>query len=75
MGHTTAKMTLRYLKTLSTEEACIREVLEETGLEARVTKLVGVFTSPDIAIEYADGNLIHRLHLALKQRLPGANWG
>ena len=37
-------------------EACIRETMEETGLEARVTRLVGIYMSPDLIIEYADGN-------------------
>ena len=40
----------------SAEEACIREVLEETGLEVRVKRLIGIYTSPDMIIEYADGN-------------------
>jgi len=40
----------------SAEEACIREAMEETGLEIRVNKLVGIYTSPNLIIEYADGN-------------------
>lgn len=40
----------------SAAEACIREVMEETGLKVRVTKLVGIYTSPDLIIEYDDGN-------------------
>lgn len=40
----------------SLEETCIREVWEETGLHARVTRLVGIYTSPNFAVEYADGN-------------------
>ena len=40
----------------SAEETCIRETLEETGLEIRVTRLVGIYTSPDVIIEYEDGN-------------------
>ena len=37
-------------------EACAREVWEETGLEVRVTRLIGVYTSPHLRAEYADGN-------------------
>ena len=40
----------------SASEACIRETIEETGLEVRVTRLVGIYTSPDMVVEYADGN-------------------
>src|SRR3954447_23631318 len=40
----------------SAAEACEREVLEETGLRVTVTKLSGVYTSPDWVIQYGDGN-------------------
>ena len=42
----------------SASECCVREVLEETGLQVRVTGLTGVYTSPDLIVEYADGNQI-----------------
>jgi ADP-ribose pyrophosphatase YjhB (NUDIX family) len=37
-------------------ETCIREVLEETGLEVRIIRLLGVYSSPHRMVEYADGN-------------------
>lgn len=40
------------------EEACMRELWEETGLKVHVSRLVGVYTSPDFLIEYADGNRV-----------------
>jgi ADP-ribose pyrophosphatase YjhB (NUDIX family) len=40
----------------SVVETCIREVLEETGLEVRIVRLLGVYSSPHRMIEYADGN-------------------
>ena len=35
----------------SASETCIREVMEETGLQIRVTRLIGVYTTPDMLIE------------------------
>jgi len=40
----------------SAPEACAREVLEETGLVVRVGRLVGVYTTPNLIVQYADGN-------------------
>lgn len=40
----------------SAAETCVREVLEETGLQISVRRLVGVYTDPHFVIEYADGN-------------------
>ena len=42
----------------SAAEACAREVVEETGLTVQVGKLVGVYTTPNMVIVYADGNRI-----------------
>ena len=35
----------------SAQETCIREALEETGLQVQVARLVGIYTSPDLSIE------------------------
>ena len=40
----------------SVTEAYAREVLEETGLQVRVRRLIAVYNSPHILIEYPDGN-------------------
>jgi 8-oxo-dGTP pyrophosphatase MutT (NUDIX family) len=40
----------------SIAETCERETREETGLEVRVKRLIGVYTSPDWVLEYAGGN-------------------
>ena len=37
-------------------ECCAREALEETGLQVQVRRLIGVYTNPHVAVEYADGN-------------------
>ena len=40
----------------SVAEAVEREVWEETGLRVRATRLLGVYSSPDMLVAYADGN-------------------
>jgi len=40
----------------SAAETCEREVLEETGLKVRATKLLGVYSNPDQLVIYKDGN-------------------
>ena len=40
----------------SAAEACAREIREELGLEIEVGRLIGVYSSPDILVRYADGN-------------------
>jgi len=41
----------------SLTEACRREVLEETGLTIKVHRLIGIYTSPNLTLEYPDGNI------------------
>jgi ADP-ribose pyrophosphatase YjhB (NUDIX family) len=43
----------------SLEECCVREVLEETGLQVRVKRLTGVYSNPDQLVIYPDGNQAH----------------
>ncbi len=59
----------------SVEETCIREVLEETGLDVQVTRLVGVYTSPDIMVEYADGNRIQLVAFSFEAVIVGGELG
>ncbi len=40
----------------SVAETCVREVREETGLEVEVVRLIGIYSSPDVLVAYADGN-------------------
>jgi len=47
----------------SASECCAREVMEETGLEVRVGRLVGVYSTPHRIMEYADGNRRQGLNL------------
>ena len=40
----------------SVAKACAREVREETGLHVRVGRLIAVYSSPHVLLEYPDGN-------------------
>src|SRR5579859_6720427 len=53
------------------EETCLREILEETGLNIQITKLVGVYSSPDFIVEYADGNRYQLIALSFAAEVIG----
>ena len=55
----------------SAAEACLRELVEETGLEARVVRLVGIYTTPDLLIEYPDGNKIQPVSFSFEVEVIG----
>ena len=40
----------------SIEETCVRETLEEVCLKVRITRLIGIYTNPNVIVEYEDGN-------------------
>lgn len=50
-------------------ECIVREVLEETGLEAQVVALIGVYSTPDIVVEYGDGNRIQFVALTFELKI------
>ena len=55
----------------SVAETCIREVKEETGLDVRITRLIGVYSSPDMIIEYEDGNRWQLVALSFEAEIIG----
>ena len=59
----------------SAAEACVREVLEETCLEARATRLVGIYTTPDLLIEYPDGNKTQPVAFSFEAEITGGKLG
>lgn len=59
----------------SAAEACAREVREETGLEVRLVRLVGVYSDPHRAVEYADGHRYHVVSLHFEAEAVGGALG
>ena len=43
----------------SAQDCCVRETLEETGLQTRIVRLVSANTHPQSVVHYPDGN-VHR---------------
>lgn len=59
----------------SAAEACEREVFEETGLRARVKRLVGVYSHADQLVVYPDGNKAHIVALHFEAEVIGGELG
>lgn len=55
----------------SIEDCAVREVKEETGLDVRVTGLVGVYTNPNHVMEYTDGEVRQQFSLCFTTELLG----
>lgn len=59
----------------SAAEACVREVEEETGLQVRVKRLVGVYSDPNQLVVYPDGNKVQVVALNFEVELLGGELG
>ena len=59
----------------SAAETCVREVLEETGLEVEVTRLVGIYTSPDMLVAYSDGTKVQPVTFSFEAEIIGGELG
>lgn len=59
----------------SASEACVREVWEETGLAVAITRLIGIYTSPDHITQYADGNRFQFVSFCFEATVTGGALG
>jgi ADP-ribose pyrophosphatase YjhB (NUDIX family) len=57
----------------SVAEACVREILEETGLKVEVVRLIGIYSDPHRVAQYADGNRYHAVTLNFEARVVGGS--
>src|SRR5262245_36376580 len=57
----------------SVTQAIVREVREETGLEVAPTRLVGVYSAPELGqiVTYPDGNTIHYVSASFECTVVG----
>ena len=56
-------------------EACIREMHEETGLEVRVVRLIGVYSSPNFVLDYGERGRFQVVALNFEVETVGGELG
>lgn len=59
----------------SATEACVREVLEETGLSVRVKRFVGVYSHPDQLTVYSETDKFQIVALHFEAEVVGGELG
>jgi ADP-ribose pyrophosphatase YjhB (NUDIX family) len=59
----------------SVAEGCVREIREETGLEAEVMALLGVYSTPHRRIDYDDGRKVQIVALCFVAQITGGTLG
>jgi 8-oxo-dGTP pyrophosphatase MutT (NUDIX family) len=59
----------------SAAEACAREYLEETGLVVHVGRLIGLYSSPDVLLDYGDGGCQQIVGLLFAVEVVGGTLG
>ena len=57
------------------EECCQREVFEETGLEIRTRRLIGVYSNRDQLVIYPDGHRVQIVVLSFEAEVTGGTLG
>jgi ADP-ribose pyrophosphatase YjhB (NUDIX family) len=56
-------------------EACVREMHEETGLEVRVVRLIGVYSSPNTVLDYGERGCFQVVALNFEVEAIGGELG
>ena len=59
----------------SIEECCMREVFEETGLEVRPRRLIGVYSNRDQLVVYPDRHKVQIVVLSFEAEITGGKLG
>ena len=57
------------------EECCQREVREETGLEVRTKRLIGIYSNRDQVVIYRDGNQVQFVVMSFETEITGGKPG
>ncbi|MFG2048772.1 NUDIX hydrolase [Micromonospora sp. NPDC048935] len=52
-------------------ETAVRETREETGVEVKVTGVVGIYTNPNHVVEYSDGEVRQQFSICFRCRYIG----
>ncbi|MGA7607636.1 MAG: NUDIX domain-containing protein, partial [Anaerolineales bacterium] len=53
------------------QECCQREVMEETGLEVRMKRLIGIYSNRDQVVIYRDANKVQIVVLSFEAEIIG----
>ncbi len=59
----------------SVEECCRREVFEETGLEVRTRRLIGIYSNRDQLVIYPDDHKVQIVVLSFEAEKTGGKLG
>jgi 8-oxo-dGTP pyrophosphatase MutT (NUDIX family) len=59
----------------SASENCVREVLEETGLEVGIKRLIGIYSSPHYMVQYPDGRKVQIVAFCFECEITGGELG